>query len=73
MTKDCADKIHKSVRTLRRSIGAAFILGVIITSYAQIQGILELKFAGPILTMISAIHYGYARKAEMISMPSTDK
>ncbi len=58
--------ILSHIQVLRRSIGAAFILGFIIMCFphsgANSSG--GHNYAGLLLFFISAIHYGYARKAE---------
>ncbi len=51
--------ILSHIQVLRRSIGAAFILGFIIVSFPQSH-----NYAGLLLLFINVIHYGYARKAE---------
>ena len=51
--------ILSHIQVLRRSIGAAFILGFIIMCYPQSR-----NYAGLLISFVSAIHYGYARKAE---------
>lgn len=62
--------ILNHIQVLRRSIGAAFILGFIIICYphsgAKSSG--DRNYAGLLLLFISAIHYGYARKAEKAAM-----
>lgn len=54
------------IRILRRSIGATFILALIIIGAPKSKDevIRSWDYAGPLLLFISAIHYGYARKAE---------
>ncbi|MFA6290038.1 MAG: hypothetical protein WC661_21850 [Opitutaceae bacterium] len=54
------------IQILRRSIGAAFLLGFIIMCYSQsrAKGSGDWNYGGPLLLFVSAIHYGYARKAE---------
>jgi Na+-transporting NADH:ubiquinone oxidoreductase subunit NqrD len=58
--------ILSHIQVLRRSIGAAFILGFIIMCYSQshTKNSDDYNYAGLLLLFISAIHYGYARKAE---------
>lgn len=58
--------ILSHIQVLRRSIGAAFILGFIIMCYPQssTKDSADYNHAGILLLFISAIHYGYARRAE---------
>jgi len=60
----------KHIRILRRSIGATFILALVITGApkSKDEAIRSWDYAGPLLLFISAIHYGYARKAEKAAM-----
>ncbi len=58
--------ILSHIQVLRRSIGAAFILGFVIMCFPQssMKSSDGHNYAGLLLFFISAIHYGYARKAE---------
>jgi hypothetical protein len=58
--------ILSHIQVLRRSIGAAIILGFIIMCFplSRTKDSDDYNYAGPMLFFISAIHYGYARKAE---------
>ena len=54
------------IQFLRKNIGAAFLFGIGLTFYSQsqIKNPDDWQYGGPLLAFITAILYGYARKAE---------
>jgi hypothetical protein len=54
------------IQFLRKNIGAAFLFGIGLTFYSQSQmkSPHDWQYGGPLLAFITAILYGYARKAE---------
>ena len=56
----------KHIKVLRRSIGASFILALIIicAPESKYEVLRSWNYGGPLLLLISMIHYGYARKVE---------
>ena len=54
------------IQFIRKNIGAAFLFGIGLTCYSQSQmkNPDDWQYGGPLLVFITAILYGYARRAE---------